>query len=169
MKSFLKLREPCINNRLTCRSLFTMLHWSQPSIVCQEWLRNYQNDHRHPTNHLIHCFGIPLIFMSLIGLLNLLNINGYGLGNWSLVLISVFYLIHDTKASVIVIPLMVVAGWFSSQLGWLSLGVIFLLSWVIQVIGHRIYDKNNPSTLKSLIYLLIAPLYLVRFNRKQLL
>ena len=169
MKSFLKLREPCINNRLTCRSLFTMLHWSQPSIVCQEWLRNYQNDHRHPTNHLIHCFGIPLIFMSLIGLLNLLNINGYGLGNWSLVLISVFYLIHDTKASVIVIPLMVVAGWFSSQLGWLSLGVIFLLSWVIQVIGHRIYDKNNPSTLRSLIYLLIAPLYLVRFNRKQLL
>jgi len=169
MKSFLKLREPCINNRLTCRSLFTMLHWSQPSIVCQEWLRNYQNDHRHPTNHLIHCFGIPLIFMSLIGLLNLLNINGYGLGNWSLVLISVFYLIHDTKASVIVIPLMVVAGWFSSQLGWLSLGVIFLLSWVIQVIGHRIYDKNNPSTLRSLIYLLIAPLYLVRFNWKQLL
>ena len=169
MKSFLKLREPCINNRLTCRSLFTMLHWSQPSIVCQEWLRNYQNDHRHPTNHLIHCFGIPLIFMSLIGLLNLLNINGYGLGNWSLVLISVFYLIHDTKASVIIIPLMVVAGWFSSQLGWLSLGVIFLLSWVIQVIGHRIYDKNNPSTLRSLIYLLIAPLYLVRFNWKQLL
>ena len=169
MKSFLKPREPCISNRLTCRSLFTMLHWSQPSIVCQEWLRNYQNDHRHPTNHLVHCFGIPLIFMSSIGLLNLLNINGYGLGNWSLVLISVFYLIHDTKASVIIIPLMVVAGWFSSQLGWLSLGVIFLLSWVIQVIGHRIYDKNNPSTLRSLIYLLIAPLYLVRFNRKQLL
>ena len=67
-----------------------MLHWSQPSIVCQQWLRNYQNDHRHPTNHLIHCLGIPLIFISLTGLVNTINFGGYGLGDLALIGLGIF-------------------------------------------------------------------------------
>ena len=138
-----------------------MLHWSQPSIVCQQWLRNYQNDHRHPTNHLIHCLGIPLIFISLTSLVNTINFGGYGLGDLALIGLGIFYLIHDTKAAAALAPFMFLSSWISSQIGWIYLGSIFILSWTIQVIGHRVYDKNNPSTYKSLIYLLVAPLYLI--------
>ncbi len=138
-----------------------MLHWSQPSITCQQWLHNYASDHRHPTNHVIHCFGIPLIYMSLVGLLNTVDLNGYRLGNLGLIGVVIFYLIHDAKASIGLGFFMLVSSWISGLIGWISWGLIFILSWAIQIIGHRVYDKNNPSTYKSLIYLLVAPLYLI--------
>ncbi|MFM8233608.1 MAG: Mpo1-like protein [Holophagaceae bacterium] len=138
-----------------------MFHWTQPSPRCTQWLNNYQMDHRHPTNHVIHCFGIPLIYISLMGLLNLLLWKGYGLGNIGLLGVVLFYVIHDTKASLILIPCMLLGSWISSHLTWTVSAAIFMLSWIAQILGHRIYDQNNPSTYKSLVYLLVAPLYLI--------
>lgn len=138
-----------------------MFHWSQPSIACRQWLQSYASDHRHPTNHLIHCFGIPLIFISLNGLFNMIIFRGYGLGDLALLGIGIFYLTHHTRAALILIPFMFFSSWISSHIGWITLGSIFMVSWVIQIIGHRIYDKNNPSAYKNLIYLFVAPLYLI--------
>lgn len=44
---------------------------------------------------------------------------------------------------------------------------IFIITWILQLIGHKIEGKN-PSFLKDLQFLLIGPIWLLSFILKKL-
>lgn len=156
-----------------------------------EWLLAYGESHQNPTNKLIHWVCVPLIFMTLIGLLWGVSLPwvpqgewmGHSLGEWSnlgvvLILFSLVYY------SLISIPLALGMGVVSaitiwSVFGLQSLGgivglslvqlclLIFTLAWIGQFIGHKIEGKK-PSFFEDLQFLLIGPLWLLSFIYQRL-
>ena len=135
----------------------------------QDWLDAYGESHQNPINKKIHWVCVPLIMLSLLGLLWMLEIpifsefkyfNGATL---LITLVSIYYF----KLS---IPMGM--GMFFISLGMIyiilqmnNFGItpyiiIFILAWIGQFIGHKIEGKK-PSFFEDLQFLLIGPLWLL--------
>jgi len=137
-----------------------------------QWFQLYGESHKNPLNKSIHWICIPLIVLSLLGLLasiplplgaNWLNpatlILAFGIG---------FYALMSLRLALGM--LIVSSGLYAAALAlevlpwplWLSSLVIFVLAWVGQFIGHEIEGKK-PSFFQDLHFLLIGPLWLLGF------
>lgn len=138
------------------------------------WLCLYGESHQNPINKQIHRVCVPLILLSIIGILNLIVtpqfLVEFGL-NFSklfilLMLIYYFFLsrIFCSIMTLIIAPMFMIVTHLSHTLDqtqnlslWLS---IFIISWIGQFIGHKIEGKK-PSFLDDLTFLLIGPLWIV--------
>ena len=122
----------------------------------------YAESHRHPTNQAIHWVCVPLIMWSILA----------ALWAWS-----------PVAAGGIVLAAIVFYGWLSASLalGMLavsvamlatmplfpsarallaSAGVVFVLAWIGQFVGHHI-EGRRPAFADDITYLLIGPARLV--------
>lgn len=136
------------------------------------WLEEYSVSHKNPTNKKIHNICVPLIMLSIIGMLwvlpipKALQINP--IVNWGSIFISLCLIFYFSLGNVIGVFMMCVSIALLSichlvdQYTGLSLLhssiVVFILSWIGQFIGHNIEGKK-PSFLKDLQFLLIGPLW----------
>jgi uncharacterized membrane protein YGL010W len=124
-------------------------------------LEHYGESHRDPRNGAIHCVAIPLIMVSLVGLM-------YAAHPWlayAFLLASMVYYARIGSpvflASMAVISLLAV-GIVQALGSWLlpvSIGV-FVLAWVAQFVGHRI-EGRKPSFFEDLQYLWVGPLFVL--------
>ncbi len=142
----------------------------------RDWLDEYGVSHRDPMNKLIHWICVPLIMISLIGLLWEIPVpETWALRspffNWAVCLMS-GVLVYDyllswrlaigmTVTAVGMVAIVYGASLWLTPMGWFAAGV-FVLAWVGQFIGHRIEGKK-PSFLKDIQFLLIGPLWLLAF------
>ena len=126
-------------------------------------LARYAESHRNHTNEIIHFVCIPLIVLSLLGIL------------WAIhpvvaiatTLASLYYYTKLSRRFAIGMGLM-----SALMLGLLSLMpdmtvlplsiAIFVVAWIGQFIGHKIEGKK-PSFLDDLRFLLIGPLFVLSF------
>ena len=137
-------------------------------------LGNYSEDHRNPTNQLIHWICVPLIVWTVVALLWVIPVPpAIGRpGLWAaLAMVGAFgyymRLSRTLAAAMLVVfvsMVLVTEGLFRvlgpNGLLWTAVAV-FVASWVAQFIGHEIEGKR-PSFLTDLQYLLIGPLWLSR-------
>ena len=139
----------------------------------QDWLDSYSNDHRNPTNQLLHWFCVPPIAWSVIALLWTIPVPASLLrpGSWAvLVMVLAFYWYwrrsHRLAAGLLIV--FALLGLFTNYLYWrlgaaqlcyLAIGV-FVVAWIGQFIGHKI-EGRKPSFLADLSYLLIGPAWLM--------
>ena len=124
-------------------------------------LAHYGESHRNPTNGVIHCFAIPLIMVSLVGLM-------YALHPWVAYLFLAASMVYYLRigswvfvATMAVISVLAVA--IVQALGSWLLPVsiaVFVLAWIAQFIGHRIEGKK-PSFFEDLQYLWVGPLFVL--------
>jgi len=135
-------------------------------------LGNYSEDHRNPTNQLIHWICVPLIVWTVVALLWVIPVPpAIGRpGLWAaLAMVGAFgyymRLSRTLAAAMLVVfvsMVLVTEGLFRvlgpSGLLWTAVAV-FVASWVAQFVGHEIEGKR-PSFLTDLQYLLIGPLWL---------
>ena len=121
-------------------------------------LAHYAESHRNPRNGAIHCVAIPMIMVSLVGLM-------YALHPWvayGFLLASMVYYARLGSpvflASMAVVSLLSVAivQSFGTQVLAVS-AAVFVLGWIAQFIGHRIEGKK-PSFFEDLQYLWVGPL-----------
>ena len=141
----------------------------------QNWLDEYAESHQNPTNIKIHWICVPLIMLSIIGLLaNIqLNVNilsaypQYNHGGMILVLLGCIYYYFLSKSLLLgMIPvsilMLMIISWFStfSYPLWLTSLIIFIISWAGQFYGHKIEGKK-PSFFKDIQFLMIGPLWLL--------
>ncbi len=123
-----------------------------------ERLSHYRLSHQHPRNEAIHCVAVPVIMISLVGLL------------WAVhpALMAVFLLASGvyyawlsprTLALMALWTLLVLAVlWpLGEQRAWVC-AVAFVLAWIAQFVGHRIEGKK-PSFFEDLQYLWVGPLF----------
>ena len=141
----------------------------------QSWLDEYAESHQNPANIKIHWICVPLIMLSIIGLLaNIqLNVNilstfpKYNHAGMILVLFGCIYYYFLSKSLLLgMIPvsiiMLMIVSWFStfSYPLWLTSLIIFVISWAGQFYGHKIEGKK-PSFFKDIQFLMIGPLWLL--------
>jgi uncharacterized membrane protein YGL010W len=137
------------------------------------WLGNYSEDHRHPTNIMLHHACVPLIVWSVVVFFWSIPVPA-GLGQpglWAaLAMVGALGWYLRLSRPLGLAMLAVFAGLAAithalhgmlgaAQLLSLAL-LVFVLAWIGQFIGHRIEGKR-PSFFTDLAYLLVGPLWIV--------
>jgi uncharacterized membrane protein YGL010W len=146
-------------------------------------LAEYGDSHQNATNKAIHWICVPLVFLSVVGLVasipaNFLQdlLNGNSFAHWATVLlVAVFFYYVSLSLPLSLGMLLFSIGClyavrFLGGIGyplWLTSIVIFVAAWVGQFYGHRIEGKK-PSFLKDVQFLLIGPAWLMHFVYKKL-
>lgn len=140
------------------------------------WLDEYGESHRNPVNKRLHWICVPLIVLSVIGLLWSIPVPHTwtatsALLNWGVLFIllalAYYYMLAwrlalgMTVITCVMCGVIYAANRLSVPLWLLSLSV-FVLAWIGQFIGHKI-EGRKPSFFKDLQFLLIGPLWLLAF------
>ncbi len=145
----------------------------------------YGENHQDSTNKAIHWVCVPLIFLSIVGLVASIPArlvqsvlgNGNPYANWAgivLILILIYYVTLSIPLSIgmmlfgvlclfivdFIVRLNVAPLWA------VSLG-IFVVAWIGQFFGHKVEGKK-PSFLKDIQFLLIGPAWLLHFIYKRI-
>ena len=123
---------------------------------------DYAAYHRHPANKMTHYVGVPLIIVTLVGLLSRISLGPVNLA----VPVAVAAVLYDLRLSVkLTLPfaaLIALAFVVASALPNAILWAGFLGGWLLQFVGHFVYEKKSPAFFKNLEQLLVGPLWLVR-------
>ena len=136
------------------------------SPVLKSHFADYAAFHRTPGNQLCHYLGIPLIVLTLFGLLSqvpLGTVGGYGvtLAEVLFVLVSIYYLTLDANLALLMFAASGALLYLGRQLDWtLALG-LFVFGWVLQFVGHYVYEKRSPAFYRNLTHLLVGPLWIL--------
>jgi uncharacterized membrane protein YGL010W len=148
----------------------------------QQWLDEYGESHRHPTNKTIHWICVPAILFSVLGLLWLLPVPQFAAKtsewvNWAtlpMALAVIYYLILSPPLAlgmaIIALVMFALIRLLALTVNfplWLLLVGIFVVAWIGQFIGHQIEGKK-PSFFKDLQFLLIGPAWLLADLYRQL-
>jgi uncharacterized membrane protein YGL010W len=132
---------------------------AQPRRVDQ-LLAHYEESHRHPGNERIHFVAIPLIMLSLVGLLYALHPwVAYGFLAASLVYyarLSLVFLATMTVISAVLVALVLAMG---DRVLPIS-AAIFVGAWIAQFVGHKMEGKK-PSFFEDLQYLWVGPIFVL--------
>lgn len=123
-------------------------------------LVHYGQSHQNPRNEIIHFIAIPLIALSLLGMLYALHpVVAYVFLAASMVYyarLSVVFLVCMALFSLVMLGVVLALG-----RNVLPVSVaIFVGAWVLQFIGHRIEGKK-PSFFEDLQYLWVGPLFVL--------
>jgi uncharacterized membrane protein YGL010W len=147
-------------------------------------LAEYGESHQNSTNKTIHWICVPLIFLSVVGLIASLpssmvqsvlgENNPYA--NWAaiaLILVLIYYVSLSIPLSIGMmlfgaLCLFIVNFIAQADIAplWVVSLVIFFVAWVGQFYGHKVEGKK-PSFLKDIQFLLIGPAWLMHFIYKR--
>jgi uncharacterized membrane protein YGL010W len=123
-------------------------------------INHYGASHTNPTNELIHFVAIPLIMLSLCGLI-------YALSPIALYVFIAASLVYYARLSAVFLISMLVCSaamlWIIQNIGnglvLISIGV-FIGAWILQFIGHKLEGKK-PSFFEDVQYLWVGPLFVL--------
>ena len=147
-----------------------------------DWLDAYGESHQNKTNKKIHWICVPLIMLSLLGILSLKKFSSQ-IGNFCfsiaqiLIFLSiVFYIRLSISITIGMIFISILNLYIIYQLEVLFLSKnnllflylgIFIVSWIGQFVGHKI-EGQKPSFFDDLKFLLIGPAWLLSFIYKKI-
>lgn len=144
----------------------------------------YGESHQNSTNKAIHWICVPLIFLSVVGLIASIPSNfvqsilgeNNPYANWAamgLILVLIYYVSLSIPLSIgmmlfCVFCLIVVNMIVRLDVAplWVVSLIIFFVAWVGQFYGHKIEGKK-PSFFKDVQFLLIGPAWLMHFIYKR--
>jgi uncharacterized membrane protein YGL010W len=123
-------------------------------------LAHYGESHRNPRNEHIHFFAIPLIMLSLLGLMSAVH-------PWLPYAFVAASLVYYARLSMVFLAAMAIVSALAlaivAAMGAYALPVsaaIFIGAWIAQFVGHRIEGKK-PSFFEDLQYLWVGPLFVL--------
>lgn len=124
-------------------------------------LDHYGSSHTHPVNEAIHMIAIPLIMLSLLGLLSAVH-------PWlayAFVAASVVYYLRLGSPMMLLgmglwtVGLLALVQLMGSAVVGLSVA-IFVGAWILQFVGHQLEGKK-PSFFEDIQYLWVGPLFVL--------
>ncbi len=143
----------------------------------EQWFEQYGQSHRNPVNKAIHWVCIPLIVLSLLGMLTAIPVRlgapWLSPATLVLALALVWYAMLSVRLALGLLVLGAALSWAVAALAslpvplWLSSLVVFAAAWVGQFVGHAIEGKK-PSFFEDLQFLLVGPLWLLGFVYRRL-
>ena len=147
----------------------------------EQWLTEYNESHQNGINKTLHWICVPLIVLSLLGLLWSVSLPSEFTGlpfniNWAIVVIALALIYYSLISPSLTVGMLIVTSAMLFLLDilsrlqvslWLVSVIVFVLAWVGQFIGHNIEGKR-PSFFKDIQFLLIGPLWLLSFIYRKL-
>jgi uncharacterized membrane protein YGL010W len=123
---------------------------------------DYAEYHRTKGNKWFHRFGIPLIMLSGLGMLARLSIAPFVDAAVLFILIAeIVYLMLDWRFAILMLAVSAVFYLVGAALPlWLNIA-LFILGWILQFVGHAVYEKRSPAFLKNGLHLLVGPLWIL--------
>jgi uncharacterized membrane protein YGL010W len=139
-----------------------------PSVTrrVDQLLAHYEESHRNSKNELIHFIAIPLIMLSLVGMMFALHpYVAYAFIAASMVYylrLSLVFLVTMVLWSLLTVALVFAMGSLVLELSV----AIFVGAWILQFIGHKLEGKK-PSFFEDIQYLWVGPLFVLSklFNK----
>ncbi len=123
---------------------------------------DYAAYHQTRGNKWFHRFGIPMIMLTLLGMLARVPV--WEQVTFGMVLIaftSVIYLMLDWRLGALMIVVSVAFYVAGAALPMAANVAIFVLGWIFQFIGHSVYEHKQPAFMKNAMHLLIGPLWIL--------
>jgi uncharacterized membrane protein YGL010W len=123
---------------------------------------DYASYHRTSGNKAVHRIGIPLIMLTLLGMLARVPVVGPVDAAILLIAVAeVIYLILDWRLGAIMLVVSAVFYYVGVLLPfWLDVA-LFIIGWILQFVGHSVYEKRQPAFLKNALHLLVGPLWIL--------
>ena len=127
---------------------------------------DYASYHRTAGTKWFHRLGIPMIMLTLLGMLarvTIFSTNGWRLDLAMLLIIAtgIYYLAIEWRLGIAMIAVSV-AFYFAGAALPMSINVaFFILGWIFQFIGHSVYEKRKPAFMQNFVHLLIGPLWIL--------
>ncbi len=127
---------------------------------------DYASYHQTRGNKLFHRLGIPMIMFSLIGMLTYVTLFDVGTiridaAMLLIALSSAYYFIIEWRLGIAMIAVSIVFYFLSAAIP-LGLNIIlFVLGWIFQFIGHKVYEHKNPAFFRNFVHLLIGLLWIL--------
>ena len=128
----------------------------------QHYFAEYDRYHTTRGNEFCHYLGIPLIILALLGMLRHVAL-GAGLNVGLLLLVAAFLFYLTLSPRLALAMLLVSAGLYALSL-WLTLALaagVFVVGWILQFVGHGVYEKRAPAFLGNLVHLMVGPLWIL--------
>jgi uncharacterized membrane protein YGL010W len=122
---------------------------------------DYASHHQTRGNKLCHHIGIPLIMLSLLGMLARIEVGPIDAAIALIAAVELYYLILDWRLALLMLVLTAAIYLAGTALPMWLLIALFVLGWVSQFVGHSAYEKNQPAFFRNLVHLLIGPLWIV--------
>jgi uncharacterized membrane protein YGL010W len=123
-------------------------------------LDHYGSSHKNATNEVIHFVAIPLIMLSIVGLM-------YALHPWVAYAFMAASMVYYARLSTVFLVAMIVWGtllfWCITLMGdrvWQTSLIIFVGAWIAQFYGHHVEGKK-PSFFEDIQYLWVGPLFVL--------
>lgn len=136
------------------------------SSALQAYFDDYAAFHGTPGNKACHYVAVPLIVLTLFALLaqvELAVVGGFTvtLAEVVIVLTTVYYLTLDVSLALMMLGASIalaLAGRFIPP--WVAFA-LFVAAWVLQFIGHYVYEHRSPAFFRNLTHLLVGPLWVL--------
>lgn len=146
-----------------------------------QWLAEYGDSHQNPSNKLLHWICVPIIVVSLVGLLASLPVPAVFTGispllNWGTLLLLFGVIYYFAMSWSLALGMLVFVGIVIAVLAllerlpsslWVVCVALFVVAWIGQFIGHH-YEGKRPSFFKDVQFLMIGPLWLLSFIYRKL-
>jgi uncharacterized membrane protein YGL010W len=146
-----------------------------------QWLAEYGESHQNAANKMLHWICVPVIVVSIVGLLWSLPVPPVfrdlsPLVNWGTLLLGAGVLYYFAISWPLALGMaLFVCAVALSIVGlqrlpwplWAVCVVLFVVAWVGQFIGHH-YEGKRPSFFTDVQFLMIGPLWLLSFIYRKL-
>ncbi len=144
-----------------------------------QWMDEYGVSHKNSTNQFVHKICVPLITLTVVGFFWAIptpeSFQSVPFLNWATIFIAgclMFYLSLNFLMFLGMLVQTFIMLWLSYQMDQAGILLpacitIFVLAWIGQFWGHKIEGKK-PSFLQDLAFLLIGPLWVLRFLYKKI-
>ena len=132
----------------------------------------YADAHRDGINSVMHMIGNPILFVAVVLPLCLLPVSVFGVQTSAAPLLTAPALVLWTAWDIAIglaivvtsIPLLFAAGAIAIHVSILWVWVIavglFVLGWVLQIVGHQLFEGKRPTLLDNPVQMLISPMYI---------
>jgi uncharacterized membrane protein YGL010W len=136
------------------------------SPTLQAHFADYATFHGTPGNKACHYVAVPLIVLTLFALLaqvELATIGGFTvtLAEVVIVLVTAYYITLDAPLALLMLGTSVLFAWAGRFIPPMIALALFAAAWVLQFIGHYVYEHRSPAFFRNLTHLLVGPLWVL--------
>lgn len=133
------------------------------------YFTDYSSFHETRGNRICHYFGVTSILATSLGLLSHVVITGGTLpafsyridgGSIAIIVALFWYFILDWRLALPFAFTLSGLYFLGRALPFPWLWTFFILGWVIQFVGHYVFEKKSPAFYKNGKHILIGPLWI---------